>query len=129
VIRRTLAAADPGNTQAQRDLSAILHKVGDARFDADDHAAALAAYDECLAIRRTLTASDPAQPGWQADLAVALYNISTVDPLRARPALREAIAIIDTLAREGKILAYEKGLRQRFVEALAKLPSEAAQQR
>jgi hypothetical protein len=40
--------------------------------------------------------------------------------------LEEAIAIMDVLAREGKVLAYEKNLRQRFVDALAKLPSDAA---
>ena len=124
-IRRKLAAADPDNTQGQRDLGAILHKFGDAQFDANDHPAALAAYEESLAIRRRLATSDPTNPGWQADLAVALYNISTVDPLRARAALHEALAIMDTLAREGKILAYEKNLRQRFLDALTKLPSDA----
>src|SRR5262249_30449399 len=69
---------------------------------------------------------DPTQPGWQADLAVALYNISTVDARRARAALHEALAIIDALTREGKILAYEKNLRQPVLDALAKLPSHAA---
>jgi tetratricopeptide (TPR) repeat protein len=126
-IRRKLAAADPDNTQGQRDLGAILHKFGDAHFDANAHAAALTAYEESLAIRRRLVISNPTKPGWQADLAVALYNISTVDPLRASAALHEALAIIDALAREGKILAYEKNLRQRFLDALAKLPSETAE--
>jgi len=125
-IRRKLAAADPDNTQAQRDLGAILHKFGDTQFDLDDRDAALAAYRESLDIRRRLGASDPANPGWQADLAVALYNISTVDPLQARAALQEAVAIMDALGREGKVLAYEKNLRQRFVDALAKLPSDSA---
>lgn len=125
-IRRKLAAADPGNTLSQRDLGAVLHKFGDANVDAGNHAAALAAYEESLGIRRRLATHDPSQPGWQADLAVALYNISTVDLLRARAALREALTIIDVLAGEGKILAYEKDLRQRFLDALAKLPSDAA---
>jgi tetratricopeptide (TPR) repeat protein len=125
-IRRKLAAADPDNTQSQRDLGAILHKLGDAQFDANDHAAALAAYEESLAIRRRLVASDPTKPAWQADLAIALYNISTVDPLRASAALHEALAIIDELARQGKVFAYEKNLRQRFLDALAKLPPDTA---
>jgi tetratricopeptide (TPR) repeat protein len=129
-IRRKLAAADPENTQAQRDLGAILHKFGDAQSDAGDNATALAAYEESLAIRRRLVASDPAQPGWQADLAVALYNMSTVtEPPQARAALREALAIMDTLTREGKILAYQRNLQQRFLEALAKLPPETAEVR
>jgi tetratricopeptide (TPR) repeat protein len=123
-VRRRLAAADPDNAQAQRDLGAVLHKFGDAQSDAGDRAAALAAYEESFAIRRRLAALDPTQPGWQADLAVAHYNISTVDPQRARAALGEALAIIDMLGRQGKILAYEKNLRQRFVDALAELPPE-----
>src|SRR5262249_4869623 len=101
-IRRKLAAADPDNAHGQRDLGAILREFGDAQFDANEHAAALAAYEESLAIRRRLASSDPTNPGWQADLAVALYNISTVDPLLARAALCEALAIIDALAGEGK---------------------------
>ena len=128
-IRRKLAAADPDNTQAQRDLGAVLHKFGDAQVDAGNRAAALAAYEESLAIRRRLATAYPAHPGWQADLAVALYNISRVDSPRARAALREALTIMDALAREGKILAYEKNLRQRFLDALAKLPTDAAETR
>ena len=128
-IRRKLAAADPDNTQGQRDLGAILHKFGDAQFDAGNHAAALAAYEESLAIRRRLVTSDPSRPGWQADLAVALYNISTVDPFRARAVLREALTIMDELAVAGKILAYEKNLRERFLNALAKLPTDTAETR
>jgi tetratricopeptide (TPR) repeat protein len=123
-IRRRLAAADPDNAQAQRHLGAVLHKFGDAQSDAGNRAAALAAYEESFAIRRRLAALDPTQPGWQADLAVAYYNISTVDPQRARASLGEALAIIETLGRQGKILAYEKNLRQRFLDALAALPPE-----
>ena len=124
-IRRRLVATDPDNAQGQRDLGAILHKFGDAQFDANDRAAALTAYEESLAIRRRLGTFDPTNPGWQADLAVALYNISTVDPMRARAALNEALRIVDALARDGKILGYEKNLRQRFLDALAKLPLDA----
>ena len=123
-IRRRLAAADPDNAQGQRGLGAVLHKFGDAQADAGNRAAALAAYEESLAIRRRLAAMDPMQPGWQADVAVALYNISEIDPQRARGSLREALDIIDELGRQGKVLAYEKNLRQRFVESLAKLPPE-----
>lgn len=41
--------------------------------------------------------------------------------------VREALAILDVLAREGKLAAYQQTLRQRFLDALAKLPPEAAE--
>ena len=66
------------------------------------------------------------QIAWQADLAVSLYNISPVsDPPRARAALREALAIVDTLAHDGKLTAAQRGWQQRFADALAKLPVAA----
>src|SRR5262249_60495123 len=71
-IRRKLAAADPDNTQAQRDLGAILHKFGDAHFDANDHAAALAAYEESLAILRRLADYDTTKTRSRADVYVLL---------------------------------------------------------
>src|SRR5262245_4425861 len=45
--------------------------------------------------------------------------------MRARAALNEALRIVDALARDGKILGYEKNLRPRFLDALAKLPWDA----
>ena len=49
-IRRKLAEADPGNAEAQRDLSVSLDKIGDVKLQAGDRAGALAAYEESLAI-------------------------------------------------------------------------------
>jgi type I restriction enzyme R subunit len=58
-IRRKLAAADPGHTNWQRDLSASLDRFGDVRPAAGDRAGALAAYEESLATMRKLFALDP----------------------------------------------------------------------
>ena len=129
-IRRKLATADPGNLMWQRDVSVGLNKVGDARTDFGDRAGALAAYEEGLAIRRKLAASDPGNAQWQADLAVSLYNVSTVSgPPPARAALREALAILDMLEPDGKLTAAQKGWRKRLLDALVKLPPEAAETR
>jgi len=129
-ILRRLAAIDPGNARWQRDLSAILVKVGDMRLAAGDRAAALLAYEESLAIVRRLAAADPDNASWQADLAVSLYKVSTgFDPPRARALLREALEILETLAREGKLTAAQRNWPQLLRDRLATLPPEAAEAR
>jgi hypothetical protein len=130
VIARKLAAADPGNLHWQRDVSASLDNVGDVRLGAGDRAGALTAYEESLAIRRKLAAADPRNPEWQADLVVSLHKISTAsDPPRARALLQEALAILEALAREGKLTAAQQSWPQIFRDALAKLPPEQAEAR
>ena len=100
------------------------------RLAAGDRAGALAAYEESLAIMRKLAAADPGNAGWQADLVISLYKISTAsDPPRARAALREALAIVEALAREGKLTAAQQSWPQLFRDALAKLPPEEADAR
>jgi tetratricopeptide (TPR) repeat protein len=124
-IVRKLAAADPGNAGWQHDLSVSLDKVGDVRLAAGDRAGALAAYQESLVIARNLAAADPGNTGWQADLAASLYRVSTASaPPRARQALNEALAILETLAREGKLTAAQKRWPNIFRAALEKLPPE-----
>jgi tetratricopeptide (TPR) repeat protein len=124
-IRRKLAAADPGNAGGQRDVSVSLDSVGDVRLAAGDRAAALAAYEESLAISRKLAAADPGNADWQADLVISLYRVSTAsDTPRARAALREALAIAEGLARQGKLTAAQRNWPQHLSDALAKLPHE-----
>ena len=77
---------------------------------------------------RKLAAADPGNAGWQADLVVSLYRVSTVsDPPRARAALREALAIVEALARDNRLTAAQKNWPQMLRDALAKLPPEAAE--
>jgi tetratricopeptide (TPR) repeat protein len=124
-IVRKLAAADPGNAGWQRDVSVSLNKVGDVRVAAGDRAGALAVYEESLAIRRKLAAADPGNAGWQTDVVISLYKVSTVaDAPRARAALREALAILEVLAREDKLTAAQQNWPQLLRDALAKLPRE-----
>ena len=107
-----------------------LEKVGDVRLAAGDRAGALAAYEEGLAILRKLAAADPGNAGWQADLVVSLYKVSTAaEPSRARAVLGEALVIVETLAREGKLTAAQQSWPQLVRDALAKLPPEQAEAR
>jgi eukaryotic-like serine/threonine-protein kinase len=57
-----LAAADPANAQAQRDLAVNRARLADALADAGDHAAALEQAQGALTIQRQLAAQDPATP-------------------------------------------------------------------
>jgi hypothetical protein len=103
----------------------ILNRIGDVRLIAGDRVGALAAYEESLAIMRKLAASDPGNAGWQADVVSRLYKVSTAsDPPRARAVLREALAITDTLAREGKLTAAQREWPQFLRDTLVKLPPE-----
>jgi len=88
---------------------------------AGDRARSLAGYEESLAIRRTLAAADAGDAGRQADLVGSLYNIATAsDPPRARAALLEALAILDALARAGKLTAAQQSWPQGLRDMLAK---------
>jgi hypothetical protein len=98
-----------------------LNKVGDVRLVAGDRAGALSVYEESLRIMRKLAAADPGNANW--DLAVSLYKVSTVaDVPRARTALREALAIVEALEREGKLTPAQRSAPQLIRDALAKLP-------
>jgi len=129
-IARKLAAADPGNAQWQRDVSVSLNKVGDVRLNTGDRAEALAAYEEGLAIRRKLAATHTGNADRNVDLVISLHRVSTAsDAPRAREALREALAIAEVLAREGKLTAAQQSWPQLLRDALAKLPPEEAEVR
>jgi hypothetical protein len=107
-----------------------LNKVGNVRSEAGDRSGALVAYEESLAIMRKLAAADAGNADWQIDLAISLYKIGTAsDPPRAREALREALAILEALAREGKLAAAQQSWPKLLRDALAKLPPEKAEAR
>ena len=72
------AAADPANTEWQRDLSISHNKLGDVARAAGDLAAARAAYQAALDIRVRLAAADPADTGWQRDLSVSHNKVGDV---------------------------------------------------
>ena len=74
-IRKRLAAADPANTQAQRDLSVSYNKLGDVQVQLGDTQAALKAYQQSLEIRQRLAAADPANTQAQRDLALSYLRL------------------------------------------------------
>jgi hypothetical protein len=105
-------------------------KIGDLLAALDRRDEALAAYQDGLAIARKLAASDTGNAGWQTDLAFCLAKVSTVsDPPRTRAALTEALAIAETLARDGKPTAAQQMLLKHIRDRLAELPPEQAEAR
>ena len=102
-IRQRLAAADPANTEWQRDLSISHEKLGDIAVAAGDLAAARAAHQASLDIRQRLAAADPANTGWQRDLSIShekLGNIAMAagDLAAARAAYQASLDIAVRLA-------------------------------
>ena len=78
-IAERLAAADPANTEWQRDLSVSHNKLGDVATAAGDLAAARTAYQASPGHRRTrLAAADPANTEWQRDAEVARKKLTDV---------------------------------------------------
>ena len=72
------AAADPANTEWQRDLSIGHDQLGDVARTAGDLAAATAAYQAALDIRTRLAAADPANTEWQRDLSISHNRLGDV---------------------------------------------------
>src|SRR5262249_29918320 len=80
--------------------------------------------------RRKLAAANPGNDVWQIDLVLDLWRVGTVsDPPRARAALREALAILEALARDNRLTGAQKDWPQLLRDALAKLPPAAAEAR
>jgi tetratricopeptide (TPR) repeat protein len=77
-IARKLAAQDPGNAQAQRDVTVSLTNLGDVKLQGGDGAGALAAYQESLDIARRLAAQDPGNAQAQRDVSVSLNKLGDV---------------------------------------------------
>jgi len=73
------AAADPANTEWQRDLSVSHNKLGDVEEAAGDLTAARSHYQAGLDIRTRLAAADPANTEWQRDLSVSHNNLGEVE--------------------------------------------------
>jgi hypothetical protein len=66
-----LAAADPANTQWQRDLAVSQARLAEVAASAGDLRTARAAHQAAMAITARLAAADPAHARWRQDLADA----------------------------------------------------------
>jgi len=75
-IRRALAADDPGNVGAGRDLAWSLGAVGRTLEALGDRDGALDAWQACLGVRRTLSAADPGSSGWRNDIVMTEQMIA-----------------------------------------------------
>jgi tetratricopeptide (TPR) repeat protein len=77
-IRQRLAAVDPANTQAQRDLFVSHYKMGMVQTALGNPDAARQAYQQALAIAEPLAQKDPLNKQAQDDVAAvreALANM------------------------------------------------------
>ena len=77
-IVERLTAADPANTQWQRDLSISYNKVGDVLVRQGKLDEALKAFRDGLAIRERLVAADRSNTEWQHDLSIAYTRVGDV---------------------------------------------------
>jgi hypothetical protein len=77
-IAERLAAADPTNTEWQRDLSVGRNKLGDVAVAAGDQAGAAEHHRAGLAICERLAAADPTNTGWQRDLSIGRNKLGDV---------------------------------------------------
>ena len=87
-ISRTLAEADPGNAQAQGDLSVSLDRIGNVKLQAGDGGGALAAYEEGTATARALAEADPGNVETQRHLSVSSTRSATSSSRLATAAVR-----------------------------------------
>ncbi len=89
-VSAELAAADPGNTEWQRDLSASHDRVGDVLLALGRREEALAEFRRSLAIREKLAAADRGNTEWLRGLSIAHEKIGNV--LMAAGRRQEALA-------------------------------------
>jgi tetratricopeptide (TPR) repeat protein len=83
-VGRRLAAADPSNTQWQRDVSVSLENMGRIRRAQGRLDEALVAYEESLAVARRLAAADPSNTQSQRDVSVSLDNVGRIRQSQGR---------------------------------------------
>jgi len=77
-IARKLAALDPGNAQARRDVFVSLTEVASVMSQATDHDAALTLLREALVIAETLAKLDDGNAQAKDDLAWVRQRIETM---------------------------------------------------
>jgi tetratricopeptide (TPR) repeat protein len=131
--RRRLAAADPGNAQAARDLSISLNNIGQVAMAAGDLGAARDAYTESLNISRRLAAADPGNAQAARDLMVSLVRLAELAAQESKPdspaalrAWREVVVIIDRMDKQGWITAPDRQFAAQF-RTKAAVPTRTSQ--
>jgi len=102
-LTRESAAADPGNAQAQRDLSISYHKLGDLLLRLGDGPQAERHYRDSLTIRERLAAADPGNAQAQRDLSISYNKLGDLllrlgDGPQAERHYRDSLTIRERLA-------------------------------
>ncbi|MGB8279150.1 MAG: hypothetical protein WCF20_14635 [Methylovirgula sp.] len=101
----------------------FIFEIGEARLRAGDRAGALAAYEEDLAICRDL-AKDKGNAQAQIDLVISLARVAQLVP-DPGPLLREALAILEQLDRQGRLTKQQQGWIDVIKGVLAGLQTKA----
>ncbi len=101
-----LAQAAPDDAGVQRSRSVMLDEFGDTYLAAGDSAAALAAYEESLAVARNLVADDPGKEEHRRDVLARLGGVGDVrlrtgDAEGADAAYGEMLELARDLAAKG----------------------------
>jgi tetratricopeptide (TPR) repeat protein len=110
-ISQKLAAADPTDAQAQRDLSLSYLKLGHVQLQSGQVTEALRSFEKSLEIRQKLAATDPTNAQAQTDLHVSYDRMAQVEQAAGH--------------YESAILFHEKSIRVlKELEASNRLPRE-----
>ena len=109
--RRTLAAADPTNAQAQRDLSLSHGRVGNVLRKQGRWQEALVELEASLAIAQRLAADEPANREWQRELALAHLDVARV--LDAQGRSDAALEALRGRARDRRAAGPRRAVRRR----------------
>ncbi|MGH3522000.1 MAG: hypothetical protein ACRDU4_04015, partial [Mycobacterium sp.] len=104
-IREALAAAEPGNTTYQRDLSVSHERMGALAEQAREQAQAAEWFTKALAYRRGLSAREPQRIDLAQELAVCLYLLVESDHSRLEAVERELIGLLSPFEVTGTITA------------------------
>lgn len=118
-LAETLAKS--GSAMAERDLSAMLMKIGDFSRAGGVRAVALKNYERALAIRSRLAAVDPDNAARQRDLILAHTRLAETGR-NPRANLAAALAIAEALEAAGTLAPADASMPARLREALARYP-------
>jgi hypothetical protein len=120
-IARRLAAADPGNAQAARDVSVSLNNVGQVAVAAGRLGDADTAYTEMLDIARRLAAADPGNAEAARDVMVSLVRLAELaerqygeGSAQAQQGWRDVVDVLDQMDARGWITPADRGFAAQF---------------
>ena len=107
-IRGKLTAADPGNSQWQRDLSVSHSKIGAIEQAQGNLAAALTSFQADMAIAQKLAAADPGNSEWQLDFVISCWKVGNSKGDFLKSAERRAILVrglntLEALEKQGRL--------------------------